>query len=111
MGIDARMFVRVRGEDRLTEERVRRLGYELASNVGTDALFVSKQFNHRPLSIIQPTVRDDEYDEQDGPVGRIAWIQDGPAIIAEPDEQFIEVSLGTRYYDDTLEPATYVRMP
>lgn len=31
--------------------------------------------------------------------------------IAEPDEQFIEVSLGTRYYDDTLEPATYVRMP
>lgn len=105
MGVDARMFARLRGENRIKPERVLPLSVDLCKTIGAGSFMITKGSEyafghpHHALSIIPPldekTAAEYEVPEL---TGRVVWFQDGEPIIAEPDEQFLEVHLMTRYY-------------
>ena len=87
MGIDAEMFARIKGrENWLKPEDERHTGYELASTIGPEFFYISME--QHALSIIKP----------DPQFGRVVWLQDGDPIIADADEQFVEVHIQSRYY-------------
>lgn len=97
MGVDARMFVRISGRDRwLDADAVKKLAYSLAVTVGREHFHIAVA--HRALEIVGPYR--DESNEEPHLLGKTVWEQDGPPIIAEPDEQFIAVNLRTRFYED-----------
>lgn len=85
MGIDAEMFVRTRAP--ITEDFVRRLGYELGRSFGRDRFWIS---------------RAGQYDDQPHYRGAAAVVekyeQDGDDIVPEPGETFIRIYPTTRYY-------------
>lgn len=113
MGVDAEMFVRIKGREQwLTDVDIKRLAYEIGSSVGSKALFQMNPtqgvFNKKryALEAIQPTSREDEYfdEEYHGPfIGKTVWHQDGDPIVAGDDEQFIKVHLYGRYYGKGYE--------
>lgn len=111
MGVDAEMFVRIRGRANwLREEDLLKASYELASTLGSDNFLITigrfpdePKWQHHALSIIRPL--QDKADAADhglneAHIGRTVWTQDGPTIVAENDEQFVRVHLGTRYYGE-----------
>lgn len=106
MGVDAEMFIRVRGRDQwLSEDRVRSLAWALAGTMGHDRFMIHRPREGGPgrhcLSIVEPFV--DEYDEAPGLIGRRVIQQDAPPIVAADDEQFIRVHLFGRYYGKGYE--------
>jgi hypothetical protein len=97
MGVDAEMFVRLKGRDKwLKPEHELAAAYELASTIGADNFVVNfsetdgklPSGGHHALSIVRPIK--DKADARDNGLGS--------EIIAAPDEQFIRVHLWTRYY-------------
>jgi hypothetical protein len=107
MGIDARMFARLRGANRLRPDQVLPLAVELAKTVGAGHFMITKDQEwarafgpgRHALSVIEP-LSDETAREYDCPelAGKVVWFQDGDPIVADPDEQFVEVHLMTRYY-------------
>ena len=106
------MLVRIRGtKSWLSDERVRELSFELSSSIGHDQFLILRTGEgfttrdeskpRRALTIIEPFV--DEYEDSPEHVGRVVYLQDGPAIVAEADEQFIDVNLMGRYYGKGYE--------
>lgn len=85
MGIDARMFVKVRPPK--TAAEVRALAVELAAAFGPDRFCIARQVGggQHAVEII----------------GHYA--QDGPDVLPEPGEQFLECHLCTRYYGPGYE--------
>lgn len=111
MGVDAEMFVRLKGcENWLKPEDERRAAYELASTFGSDHFLITigdwpkeTSWEHHALSIMMPIkdARAAEYHgADDTAIGRTIWMQDGDPIIADDDEQFIRVHIFTRYYGE-----------
>lgn len=97
MGVDAEMIVRIKGtENHLAPEDEIKTAYEMASTFGAHRFFVwgtpGEDDFHHALRIMQPN------DE-----GLLVYEQDGPEIIAEPDEQLIKVFLFDRYYGPGYE--------
>lgn len=109
MGVDAEMFVRVKGRKNwLRDEQELAASYELASTVGAEHFFVMfgddgklREDGHHALSIIRP-IKDAQEAEYCGAepeyIGKVIWTQDGPEIVAADDEQFVRVHLWSRYY-------------
>lgn len=105
MGVDARMFARLRGENRIKPEDALPLAVEMCKTIGAGNFLITKatEFDfgrpHHALSIIEPLSREDaaEYESPEL-VGKVVWFQDGDPVVAEPDEQFVEVHLFTRFY-------------
>jgi hypothetical protein len=110
MGVDAEMFARIRGQENwLRDDQETRAGYELATTLGADNFLITRETKyafgrpHHALSIVRPIkdAADAEYHGLDASfIGKRLWTQDGPDIVAEPDEQFIKVHLMTRYYGE-----------
>lgn len=112
MGVDARMIVRIRGEENwLTREDADRLAYELASSIGSDFFQIvwAGEFSFWPdgkraLEIIKPfTDEHGEYEDSNELHGKIVKHQDGDPIIANDGEQFINVNLSGRYWGPGYE--------
>lgn len=112
MGIDAEMFVRIRGREHwLSEDQCLRKAYELASTVGHEEFFISRVNDKNAiieprhcLTIAAPFV--DKYGDEPERVGKVAISQDScdePYLFAGPDEQFIEVHMYGRYYGPGYE--------
>lgn len=100
MGIDAEILVKHKGQ-KLTEAEVRRLAYRLASTIGPDHFMIDfGKHGWHALNIIQPLEADDGYPEL---LGKVAYCQDGPPVLAEPGEQFLRCYLSTRYYGQVYE--------
>lgn len=107
MGVDAEMMVRIRGKENwLTADRVHELAYELSSSIGPEAFMIcwGGEFpwhldGKHALEIMKPLdeKRAGEYERPDL-VGKLVRFQDGDKIIADEDEQFIDVNLAGRYY-------------
>jgi hypothetical protein len=108
MGIDAAMFVRIKGRKNwLADGDELKAAYEMASTLGSDKFFISEETEgeawavHHALSIVRPMTAEDAEDyEEPGHVGKVVWHQDGEPIVAEPDEQFIKIHLWSRYYGE-----------
>lgn len=112
MGVDAEMFVRLKGQHRLIESDVRRLSYEIGTAFDTSFFFTMNPSQgvfkepRRALEIMKPIADEQEaedYGLEAEHVGRVVWTQDGDPIIADADEQFIKVSLYHRYYGKNYE--------
>lgn len=79
MGIDAEMFARVRSP--ITEADVKLAAWDLCATFGAERFWDFKP----PLHIVE------------------RWEQDGPDIEPQPNEVFVRVMLGTRYYGKGYE--------
>ncbi len=111
MGIDAEMFARIKGrENWLPEADELSTAYDLASTLGHQNFFItiglfknSSDHGHHALSIVKP-LKDaqeaEDYCLDRSLVGKVLWTQDGDPIIAQDDEQFVQVHLYTRYYGE-----------
>jgi hypothetical protein len=109
MGVDAEMFVRIKGREHwLADDDELLAAYQLASTIGHDSYLItlggdSSFSQHHALSIMRP-IKDASDAEDHGldadSVGKVVWTQDGDPIVAAPDEQFIKVHLWTRYYGE-----------
>lgn len=91
MGVDAEMFVRVKGGN-YTREAVKRIAYDLGSAFGPDKFWIFKDCSWA----------------DDGSVRHAATLiekyeQDGPDIEPEDGEQFIQIHPATRYYGEGYE--------
>ena len=85
MGVDAKMLVKIQHKENwLTQKEVTRLAFELGDRFGADAFF--RYDGRHNVSIL-----DGDY------------LQDGDEISPGPDEQFLEVHLGGRYYGPGYE--------
>lgn len=119
MGIDARMFVRRRGEP-LVEREVREIAARMCATLGHENFFLMRGDeawqegrSRHALSIVEDTVAATLAEYAGWPEGRAplagkpadrqVWVQDGPPIVADADEQFIEVHLFTRFYGPDYE--------
>lgn len=89
MGVDAEMFVRVRG--RWTGTDVRRLAGEMCAAFGTDRFMLDKSGEFSGVGPRHALAVVPEYD------------QDGPTIIPDSRETFIRVYLWTRVYVEGYE--------
>jgi hypothetical protein len=111
MGVDAEMFVRLRGSDRLTEEQVNRLSYEIGTAFDNKFFFTMNpkqgvfSETRRALEIMKPLdkTRVEDYGLSEDFAGKVVWTQDGDEIVAADDEQFIKVNLHGRYYGKEYE--------
>lgn len=111
MGVDAEMFVRLRGKNRLSEEQVRRLAYEIGTAFDDKFFFTMNpkqglfDKERRALEIMQPIAASDveDYGLRPENANKVVWTQDGDPVIAADDEQFIKVNLFGRYYGPGYE--------
>lgn len=109
MGVDAEMFVRIRGKDNwIKPEEELKYAYELSSTVGADNFYIFKageySSQHHCLEILTPLdsewLEDNGYEEKLEWIDKVVYVQDGPAIVGEPDEQFIRIWLSSRLYHE-----------
>lgn len=114
MGIDARMFVRLRRSSPLSEQEIRQTAARMAATLGHRHFLIRRESSYRgprhALSLVETVgeLRADGYDLEETqwlglPSDRQVWTQDGDDIVAEPGEQMIEVNLWTRYYGEGYE--------
>jgi len=108
MGIDAEMFVRIKGRKNwLADADELKTAYEMASTLGSERFFINDPEDaigtpHHALSIMRAVTAksvEDDYDEAEH-IGKVVWYQDGEPIIANDDEQFIKIHLWTCYYGE-----------
>jgi hypothetical protein len=78
VGIDAEMFVRVKGE--VSDDYVRRLAWEMGGAFGPDKFWIDERHDRRALRVVD------------------VHTQDGPDIVPGPGETFVRVSLWCRFY-------------
>ena len=104
------MFVKIKDPSRhLTPDQVTRLSYEAGQTFGRRKFLIWREESlggpHHALQIVRPVSEDDWYfDEEDRKyLGKVVWFQDGPEIVANPNEQFIRAYLMTRYYGEEYE--------
>ena len=101
MGVDARMLIKIKGEDNwLSHEDTVYLSYCAGASFGHNQFVIYNDPEHpdwqcRAIEIIEP--HDDESYRGDL-VGKVVYFQDAPYIIADPDEQFIRIRPSTSYY-------------
>lgn len=120
MGVDAEMFVRIKGaRNWLSEADVKKLAYEIGTAFDTGFFFTMNprqgvfKEERRALAIMRPIKDADEaadYGLGEECVGRVVWAQDGDPIIADEDEQFIKVSLYGRYYGKDYERGDWPKL-
>lgn len=109
MGIDARMFVRIKGrENWLDPDKELATAVALSRVVGAGHFIITKALGddfpfekHHALSVLETLSQSEasDYGVEDL-VGNVVYFQDGDPIVADPDEQFIAVHLMTRYYGE-----------
>lgn len=107
MGVDARIFVRIKGRQHwLDPKNELQTAYSLASTMGAENFWISNgEFGgkHHCLAIMKPyadKAEAEDYGQPEEYVGSVVWTQDGDPIVAEEDEQFIQVFLAGRYYSE-----------
>lgn len=109
MGVDAEMFVRIKGRDKwLADADELKTAYELASTIGPSKFMNTigmwkDEKGHHCLEIMRPIKHSLDADYHGVPatmIGRVIWSQDGDTIVAGQDEQFVRIHLYTRYYGE-----------
>lgn len=104
MGIDAMMLVRVKGQSNwLVPIQVKKLSYHVGQTFGANKFYISKESNRHALNIITHFENEDNLDFMEEYDGKVIYDLNYPILVAEPDEQFISVSLMTRYYGKGYE--------
>lgn len=118
MGVDAEMFVRLRGINRLTQEQVNRLSYEIGTAFSDDFFLTMNpqqgvfKETRRALEIMKPVAAEELDDRGLSPefANKVVWTQDGDEIVAADDEQFIKVNLYGRFYGKGYERGDWPRL-
>lgn len=105
MGIDARMLVKIKFEP--TDEQIARWSWDLVAATEPEIFFLqfgdeSWATDHKPQRALQLSDNGAEYYSESKraalpPNGKI-YHQDGPDVLAEDGEWFLEVNLAGRYY-------------
>lgn len=94
MGIDARLFIRYRG-NKPTDDQLKLWSWDLCTAIGAEKFFISPDKGRGALELTSC------YENPDA--GGTIYQQDGPDIVAEPGEWFIEANLWSRYYGEGYE--------
>ena len=108
MGVDARILIKiVKPESWLNPTSLRQLSTRLTTVLGHELFFLNPDENRHALSFVLDDYRKwaEDYPE-DYPnfnPNIAVWSQDGDDIVAEPNEQFVEVHLFSRYYGEGYE--------
>ena len=106
MGVDARILIKIiKPESWLNPTSLRQLSAQLTNVIGPEFFFLRPEENRHALSFVLEETRRwaEKYPEDFSrfdPNGPAIWSQDGDDIVAEPNEQFIEVHVGGRYYGE-----------
>ena len=101
MGIDARILVRYKSEQRPTDEQLAEWSFRLCETFGAnnfimEDLPLSREAGLKDSSLLFPKIRRFAFDlSEDGKI----YYQDGDPITAEPEEWLLEVNLVGRYYN------------
>ncbi len=101
MGIDTRILIRVK-PPHLTPPEIERVSYALSSCIGADHFWLQKaefkegKFVPGRTALCEILPETEEYYPEDK--GKVVFRQDGDSIYPEPDEQFLELHLWSRYY-------------
>ena len=105
MGVDTRILIKiVKPESWVNPTQLRQLSAQLTSVIGHEKFFLRPEENRHALSFVLEETRKwaekypKEYPDFDG--NKAVWSQDGPDIVAEPNEQFIECHVWSRYYHE-----------
>jgi hypothetical protein len=98
MGIDAQMFSRYHGE-RPTQDQLKLWSWDLCRVIGARHFFIDAEKGQAALEL--------SHGYDDNAVAGKSYGQDGPDIIAEDGEWFVEVSLCTRYYGPGYERGSW----
>lgn len=100
MGIDAEMLIRIRGQ-KPTEDQIARWSWDLSAATNPSYFFTDADGKFHNGKIQRALGfsygRDEEGDYIGSTEGKV-WCQDGPDILADDDEWFLEVHLMGRYY-------------
>jgi len=106
MGVDARILVKItKPESWLTPEELRRKSAMLTAVIGSNKFFLEPEENRHALSFVKDEQAKwaakypNEYQEFD-PNGPAIYGQDGPDVVAKPNEQFIECHVWGRFYGE-----------
>lgn len=111
MGIDARILIKIIDKEQwLDSHQLRIHSARLADVIGHSHFFIKPEEGRHALSFVRDKYLEyfEDYNEDrlenelppytaDGPT--VFW-QDGEDIVAEPNEQFIEANLWSRYYGE-----------
>jgi hypothetical protein len=112
MGVDTRILIKVTDPDEwLDAASLRSLSTKLTSIIGADHFFLQPEKDRHALSFVEEKFRHyttkypDDFQDDDGkplyPPGHpVVFWQDGDDIVAQPNEQFLECHMGTRYYGE-----------
>ena len=103
MGVDAEMFIKIKGRDNwLTEQKIISLAYDVGECFGSDRFWIWENgwSTSRAIELVAPHDGKDEHPEL---TGKVVYLQDGDPIFAEEDEQFVRVYPATRYYGREYE--------
>jgi hypothetical protein len=107
MGVDARILIKItKPESWLNPTSLRQLSARLTNVIGPEYFFLRPEEDRHALSFVLDetakwaTKYPDDYPNF-SPEGPAIWSQDGDDIVAEPNEQFIEVHVGGRYYGES----------
>jgi hypothetical protein len=105
MGVDARILIKITEQKSwLNPAQLRRTSSQLTNVIGPEYFFLRPEEDRHALSFVLEETRKwaekypDEYPEFNPNIA--IWSQDGDDIVAEPNEQFIEVHVGGRYYGE-----------
>lgn len=93
MGIDAEILVRVKRP--ITEAEIKIHGLAICRSLGARQFGISRDSGRGAITLTS------DYSDK-GLEGKV-WFQDGPTILAEPGETFLQVNLWTRYYGPGYE--------
>jgi hypothetical protein len=105
MGVDARILIKiVKPESWLNSTQLRRLSAQLTSVIGPDNFFLRPEENRHAISFVLEENRKwaKKYpkDYPNFNPNETVYSQDGDDIVAEPNEQFLEVHVSDRYYGE-----------
>lgn len=110
MGVDANMLARIKGKENwITEDEAVDLSYRLGVTFGHDSFWIFQEpvFMDNPqhaLTIVKPY--EDEYPDEgyySDYIGKVIYIPESEPIVADEDEQFVEVHIKSRYYGHDYE--------
>lgn len=110
MGVDARILIKITNpKSHLDAKQLRQLSAQLSNVIGHEHFFLRPEDNRHAISFVIDNNGEypDEYEEIHGvpfdPNGPANFGQDSaedPDIVAEPNEQFLEVHVWSRYYGE-----------
>lgn len=107
MGVDARILLKITNPTSWVDSKqLRQISARLADTIGYREFFIDPEKDRHAISFVSDdhVKYPEDYEQVMGKPyvhgAPAVWFQDGDEIIAQPNEQFLEVHLYSRYYGE-----------